>query len=879
MEFRKLRSLSGPNIWANSPVLEAWVDLKDLKDTSSAMVEGFTERLMAWLPGLIEHECSLGRRGGFLERLREGTYPAHILEHVALELQGLAGTPVGYGRARETAEEGVYRVVIKYQEETVARASLETARELILAAMTARPYDTGAAIQRLRRILHIYGLDPDSAAVVRAARERGIPCQRIGGDSLLVLGQGVRQIRFRGVETDRTSATAASIAKDKDLTRFFLRAAGVPVPDGQPVRTAEEAWDVAEELGTPVVVKPQEGGRGRGVATNLTTREQVVDAFNNADKFECDILVERYMPGDSFRLLVVGGELTAAVRHDRADVLGDGRSTVVELVDRANSGPRRGVDHRAPPRRLVLDEEALEVLTEQELTPDSVAPAGARVLLSRNPNSSLEGSYTDVTDMLHPEVAAAAVRAARAVGLDVAGLDVVARDITRPPGEGGMAVIEVNSGPGLSMYLQPDAGQPRPVAEAILENLFPRGDDGRIPVVAITGVNGKTTTTRLIAHMIRRSGLFVGMACTDGLYLGDRRIDPDDCAGPRSARSVLLNSEVEAAVLEAARGGILRQGLGFDRCAVAVVTNIGEGDHLGMEDVLAPEDIVRVKRTVVDVVLPTGWAVLNAADPLVAGMAPYCRGGVIYFTRDVNHRVIHQRRAAGERAAFVRDGHIVLAEGVTEDVLVGLDRVPLTRGGRIGFQVENVLAAAAAGWALRLSPAVIRDALATFDSEPAVTPGRFNVLRAMGATVIVDFGHNPSAMKALVASLGAFEGSRRTVVLSADGDRSDEVIVRQAEILAPHCDRVVLYEEPARNRRRATGEIPALLRRGLGAAGRALEIVEVFGERAAITRAVDELVPGEVLLVLIDAVESSLDLVRRLLRERNEPGVGGHPRG
>jgi cyanophycin synthetase len=503
---------------------------------------------------------------------------------------------------------------------------------------------------------------------------------------------------------------------------------------------------------------------------------------------------------------------------------------------------------------------------------------GVDILLQRDVNPAPGGSPTDVTAVLHPEVAATAVRAARVVGLDVAGLDVVARDITKPPHEGGMTVLEVNSGHGLSDHLSPGEGESRPVAGAILESLFPGGDDGRIPVVAVTGVNGKTTTTRLIAHALRRSGLLVGMACTDGVYIGDRCIVRDDCAGPRSARNVLLNPEVEAAVLETARGGILREGLGFDRCTAAVVTNIGEGDHLGMEDILAPEDLVRVKRTPVEVVLPTGWAVLNAADPLVSGMAGACRGGVIYFARDGDHRIIREHLAAGKRAAFVRGGQVVLAEGPAEEVLVGLDRVPLTRGGRVGFQVENALAAAAAGWALGLSFAAIRDALTTFDSEPEVTPGRFNVLDAGDATVIVDFGHNPSAMEALVTSLGAFKGTRRTVVLSADGDRSDEVIIRQAGILAPHFDRVVLYEESARDRGRPTGEIPALLRRGLAAAGREPEVIEVFGEQAAITRAVHDLTPGEVLLVLIDAVESSLSLVRRLLRERNGPRGSGRPR-
>jgi cyanophycin synthetase len=451
----------------------------------------------------------------------------------------------------------------------------------------------------------------------------------------------------------------------------------------------------------------------------------------------------------------------------------------------------------------------------------------------------------------------------------VAGVDVVACDIGRPLEEQGGVVVEINAGPGLRLHVDPTEGPARPVAEAILDTLFSAGEDGRIPLVAVTGVNGKTTTTRLIAHILRGTGTGVGMACTDGIYVNDRRIETGDCAGPRSARSVLINPEVEVAVLETARGGILREGLGFDRCAVAVVTNIGEGDHLGLDNVMTAEDLIKVKRTIVDVVLPTGWAVLNAVDPLVAGMSESCRGGVIYFARDGEHPVIRRHRAEGKRVAFVHDGAIVLAEGAAEEPLITLGQVPLTRGGRLGFQVENTLAAAAAGWALGLPREAIRAGLESFDSAPDVTPGRFNVLHAGDATVIVDFGHNPSALSSLAASLDAFEGRRRTVVLSADGDRRDEVIIRQAEILAPSFDRVIVYEEPARNRGRASGEIPRLLRRGLESASRLPEIEEIFGEAAAITHALGGLEPGDVLLILVDAVDTSLALVRQLLPTKN----------
>lgn len=871
MEFRRVRALRGPNIWAYSPVLEAYIDLKEWKDTSSAMILGFTDRLMAWLPGLIEHECSEEHRGGFLVRLNEGTYPAHILEHVALELQCQAGTPVGYGRARVTTEEGVYRIVIKYKVEEVAREALEIGRRLILANFLGQDFDIKGALRTLLDLNAKYGLGPAAAAVAEAARARGIPVQRVSEYSMLPLGQGARQIRYWAVETDRTSAVAASIAKDKQLTRLLLKAVGVPAPEGRLIESPEEAWEAAQDLGFPVVIKPNDGSRGRAVSLNLTREDEVRAAFADARRISPYVVIERHEQGHPYRFLVIGGKFVAACRRDPADFIGDGKSTVRQLIDTSNADPRRGDNDSTSLRVLKLDAEARDVLAEQGLAADAVPEAGARVRLRHQLTPGMEAAFADVTDQVHPETAACAERAARAVGLDVAGLDILARDISLPPTQGGMTIVEVNSGPGLKMHLAPDEGTPRPVGKAIVDNLFPEGETGRIPLAAITGVNGKTTVTRLIAHILRGTGKCVGLTCTDGIYIDGRRIASGDCAGPKSARNVLLNPDVEAAVLETARGGILREGLGFDRCQVGVVTNIGEGDHLGLDYVLTPEDLVRVKGLIAEVVLPEGWAVLNAADPLVAGMIDRTRGcGVIYFARDGQCPVIRDHRARGGRAVFDRDGVIILAEGESEHSLAQLKNVPLTRGGRVGFQVENALASAAAAWGLGLPFASIADGLATFDSEPDITPGRFNVLSLGDATVIVDFGHNPDALAALVASLDAFEAQRRTVVLSADGDRQDDVIIRQAQILAPAFARIILHEEPARNRGRSKGEIPALLRRGLETAPRLPEIEEVFGEERAIVHALDSLRPGDLLLLLVDAVDTSLALVRRLLKDRDQ---------
>jgi cyanophycin synthetase len=711
MEFRQIRALRGPNVWANSPVLEAWVDLGRRKDTSSAMIPGFTERLMAWLPGLIEHECSEGHRGGFLVRLREGTYPAHILEHVALELQSLAGTPVGYGRARQTSEEGVYRVVIKFREEAVGRACLEAGRELILAAMDDRPCDVPGLIDRLRQCRREVRLGPNTALMVEAARGRGIPFHRVGPNSFVVLGHGSKQRRIYASMTDRISYIANAVASDKELTKSLLAAAGVPVPEGQPVKDAAAAWEAACALGTPVVVKPRDGDYGLGVMLCLTTREQVQAAYGRARQVSEDVLVERYAAGSAYRLLMIDGRLVAAIRRDPAQVVGDGHSTISELVDQANADPRRGDEPARPLWKIKLDADARDILADQGYAPSSIAPAGVRVLIHRKPHPMTGATDVDVTDEVHPAVVATAARAAQMVGLEVAGLDIVARDIGRPLEEQGGVVLEVNAGPGIRPHLEPTEGKPRPVAAAILETLFRPGEDGRIPLVAVTGVRGKTTVTRLVAQMLQATGATIGMASSAGVAIGGRRIDPRDGTGPESARRMLLNPTVAAAVLEVDGVSIVREGLGFDRCSVAVVTNIGQGDHLGRDDIRTAQDLVKVKRTVVDVVLPTGWAVLNAADPLVAGMAEHCRGGVIYFTRDGSHPVVSRHRAEGKRTAFVDDGAIILAEGTAAVPLVTLERVPLTSGGRVSFQIENALAAAAAGWALGLPFATICAAL------------------------------------------------------------------------------------------------------------------------------------------------------------------------
>lgn len=870
MEIRKILTLRGPNIWSRYPVLEAWVDLQDLKDSPSDSLPGFNDRLMSWLPTMIEHRCSIGERGGFFQRLRDGTYPAHILEHVAIELQTLAGTPVGFGKARETSEEGVYKVVMRYRDEQTARACLFAARELILAAIYDRPYDLKAEVIRLQEIADRYCLGPSTAAIVLAAEERGIPARRLNAGSLVQLGQGNKQRRIWTAETDRTSAIAESIAQDKELTKTLLRAGGIPVPEGRLVADAADAWAAAAEIDAPVVVKPRDANHARGVFTNLTTQPQVESAYEFALREGTGVIVERFAPGNEHRLLVVGSRLVAAARGEAAFIDGDGQRSVKQLVEQQlNSDPRRGEGESCPLSPIEFDAVTLMQLERQGYKLDSIPPQGARILVQRNDNLS-----ADVTDRVHPTTAAHAVLAAQIVGLDVAGLDIVVDDISQPLESQGGVVVEVNAGPGLVMHLRPSEGEPRPVGEAIVESLFPAGSNGRIPVVCVTGTNGKTTVTRLVAHILRRSGRLVGMTCTDGIMVESRTIETGDCSGPRSVRKVLLNPLVEAGVFEAGRGGILREGLGFDRCDVAVVTNIAEADHLGLAYIDTPEQMFTVKRSAVDVVLPSGTAVLKADDPLVADMAALSAGGVIFFALDGDHPVMLAHRAQGKRAVFVREGQIVLSEGMAEAPLVALANVPLTHGGRVAFHVENALAAAAAAWALGVSEATIRAALAEFRGDTDDNPGRFNLLEYRGATIVIDDSHNTSALKALVAALDRFPEERRTIVYSAGDGRRDADIVRQGEQLGSAFDRVILYEDFSASDR-AKGELAALFRQGLdlvvrgeSAGGkRSVEVLEVPEHRQAIETALSLAGAGEIVVIQPEDedIEPTLEFVRGLV--------------
>ncbi|MGB3068133.1 MAG: cyanophycin synthetase [Ottowia sp.] len=721
MVIRRMAFLRGPNIWTYRPVIEAIVDIGILEEQPSNTLPGFYERLTAWLPGLIEHRCSVGRRGGFLMRLRDGTWPGHILEHVALELQTQAGMKTGFGKARMTDEYGVYKVVIRTRDELIGKTALESARDLVMAAINNRPYDVAATVARLTEMVDQRCLGPSTASMVEAAGERGIPHIRLNEGNLVQLGYGSAQRRIWTAETDRTSAIAEGISRDKDLTKELLASCGVPVPEGRTVSNAAEAWEAAERIGVPVVVKPTDGNHARGVSLNLNTQQEVEEAFVAAEREGSEVMVERFIPGQEHRLLVVGGKVVAATRGEITRVSGDGRSTMAELIElQVNSDPRRGPEEHLPLDTVRVYENPVTQLelARQGLTAESILPIGRTAVVERTGNMA-----NDVTDRVHPDVAHQVSLAARVVGLDIAGIDLVVEDIGQPLAPQGGAIVEVNAGPGLLMHLKPAVGRAQPVGEAIVKHLFPASEAGRIPVVGIVGQPGDVLTAHLVAWLLQLDGRVTALACQDGLYLGQRQLSKGSALGWESGERMLINRTVQAVVLETSARHILAEGLPYDRCEVGVVTAMPSSHGLEEFYVRDAEQMRNVVRTQIDVVLPSGAAVLNADDAEVLDLADYCDGEVILYSLNEHNPGVAKHRAGKGRVVFARESALVLATGEREIPLANLSAPAFSRlmSAQAGDARAPVLAAVAGAWALGVSPELIRGGLQRF-GEPVRAP-------------------------------------------------------------------------------------------------------------------------------------------------------------
>ncbi len=862
----------GPSLYARFPVIRLEVDLGPLENWPSAKLgPAFTDRLVAALPGLQEHGCSYGKPGGFIRRLTEdeGTWMGHILEHVAIELQNVAGEPVTFGKTRSAGSTGRYHVVYQHEQEDVGLEAGRLGLVLLLSLLPPelRPadavpddFDFTAERDHFIRFAQRHALGPSTTSLVRAAEERRIPWIRLNEQSLLQLGHGRFQQRVQATITSRTSHIAVELASDKEETNRILGQLGLPVPRQRLVQYADDAAAAAERIGYPVVVKPFNANHGRGISIHLTTEAQVLSAFEVAREHSRSVIVESFITGEDHRMLVINGELVAVSKRVPGHVMGDGTHTIEQLVDEVNRDPRRGIGHEKVLTRLSFDTQAETMLAKLSYTRETVPGDGERVFLRSTGNLSTGGTATDVTDVVHPDNAEMAVRAVKAIGLDVGGVDFLSTDITESYKEVGGAICEINAAPGFRMHMAPSEGRARDVAGPVLDMLFPPGTPSRIPIAAVTGTNGKTTTARMLAHIQKLAGHHVGLTSTDGVYIDGQRTVGGDMTGPVATRMVLSDPHVDVAVLEVARGGLLRAGMGVRHCDVGAVLNV-KADHLGLRGVGSLEDLAKVKRIVVEVARNT--AVLNADDPLCLEMGDYTSAKhLCYVTMDPTHELVGEHIRAGGRG-------VVLESGIKGQMITIYDRgahipllwthlIPATLEGRALHNVQNAMFAAAMAFSMGLKLEDIRHGLRTFDTTFFQAPGRMNIFDEHPFKVILDYGHNPAAVEVMCQLVERLEpAGRRICVLSAPGDRRDEDIADIGRIAAGQFDRYILRRDDGL-RGRKSDEVPLLLRDSLLAAGVSAEQITVIpDEQTAVDTALREAQPGDLLLLFADAITRS----------------------
>ena len=868
----------GPHLYSHDPMVRLQVDLGRLEQWPTNTLPGFVQSLLALLPGLGHHGCSYKSAGGLIKRLEEGTWLGHVAEHVALELQTLAGDEVSRGKTRSVkGRPGVYNILFNYRHEDVGVAAGYAALRLVDSLLppslrglegvpqAEAPFDLQASLAELKSLVRRAALGPTTAALVAAAERRDIPVSRLNDQSLIRLGWGRRQKVIRASITGDTSLIAVETAGDKNLAKTLLAAAGVPVPKGALVRTADEAVAAAAKLRGPVVTKPLDGNHGRGVSLDLTTPEAVRWGFEQAVKHSRRVIVEQKLEGRDYRILVVGGQVVAVAERVPASVTGDGKSTIEQLIQAVNQDPRRGAGHEAVMTRIVVDDHVQERLARAGLTTASVPADGQTVVLRATANLSTGGRAIDRTDVIHPANALIARRAAGIIGLDVAGIDFLAPDITQSVIETGGGIVEINAAPGFRMHLEPSEGRARDVASPVIDMLFPKGRSTRIPIAAVTGTNGKSTTVRMVAHILHRWGLTVGFTSTSGVYIDGERIYKGDASGPVSARMVLADPTVEAAVLETARGGILRAGLGFDRCDVGCVLNVTD-DHLGIKGVDTLDDLGAVKSVVTESVARRGLSVLNGDDPQTLRLARYARGRIAYFTlrggADLSPHLQKHLAQGGLVAALepsIRGGNLVLLEGETRREIISVDAIPGTLRGLARFNIANALAAALIGHGLGVPLDTIAAGLAGFESSFDDNPGRLNVHDAHGFKVIMDYAHNPAGIAALGELVRALSADHRRTIgcVSIPGDRRDADILAMGAAAADLFDEIIFREKPD-GRGRRTGEVLDLLRQGALAAGcDPARIRCVAAEREAIAACLDRAGPGDLVVLLPTDVEAA----------------------
>ncbi len=871
MKIEEIKVLRGPNYWSvrRNKLIQMKLDLEEMEQRPTNSIPGFKERLEKMFPSMYEHRCSENRAGGFFHRVEEGTWMGHVIEHIALEMQTLAGMDTGFGRTRGTGKEGEYYVCISYMEEDAGVYAAKAAVNVAMALANDEPYDLEADIMRLREIREETRLGPSTGCIVEEAAKRGIPYIRLNKHSLVQLGYGIHQKRIRATIASTTSNIAVDIACDKEETKALLGAAEIPVPRGTVIRTEAGLAEAVGKYGYPLVIKPIDGNHGKGNTTNITTWEQALTAFEAAKLYGRSVIIEKFITGVDFRILVINYKFICAALRTPASVVGNGKSSIQELIEEINKDPRRGYGHEKVLTQITIDGFTQKMLDEKNYTIESVPPAGELVMLKPTANLSTGGTSTDVTDEVHPANIFMCERIAKIIGLDICGIDIMASDLRTPVIENGGAILEVNAAPGFRMHIEPSEGLPRNVAEPVVDMLFPKGSAGRIPIIAITGTNGKTTTTRITAHIAKSAGKKVGYTTSDGVYIQNQLMMKGDCTGPISSQFVLKDPTVDFAILECARGGILKNGLAFQNCEVAIVTNVA-ADHMGLGGINTLEQMAKLKAVVPETVFPHGYAVLNADDDLVFAMAKDLSCNVALFSMEENNARIKAHCKKGGLAAVFENGYISILKGTWKIRVIHVKDVPITFEGKAMHNIANCLPAVMAAYLYRdITIEDIRSALMSFVPSANQTPGRLNFFQFKNFTMLADFAHNPHGMRLLSDFISKLDYPKKIGLISGTGDRRDEDI-RELGLISAQCFDEIIIRCDKNLRGRTADEIIQLLKEGIKQQNPLLPVMTIENEGEALEYIYANQQPGALYTIMCDVVSGALDKIKELKnREEN----------
>lgn len=863
MKILGIQVLKGPNIWSvrRKKLIQMRLDLEELEQRPTNKIPGFREKIEQLIPSLYTHRCSPGHEGGFFERIDEGTWMGHVIEHIALELQTLAGMETGFGRTRQTKTEGIYNVVFNYIEEKVGVYAAEASVRIAEALIKGEEYDLESDIMAMKKMRERERFGPSTGSIIDEAVARSIPYIRLNSSSLVQLGYGKNQVRFRATMTDKTSSIAVDIAGNKDETKRIMQEQAIPVAKGLTISTTDGLQKAIQEIGFPLVFKPLNGNHGKGASINVQNKEEASEALTHAQKYSSRVIVERFITGHDFRVLVIDNCVVAAAQRVPANVVGDGKHTISQLIETENNDPRRGYGHENVLTEITVDRDTLDLLGKKGYTLESIPDKGETIFLKSTANLSTGGTSIDVTDMVHPQNVFICERIARVVGLDICGIDIMAKNLTQPLTENGGVVLEVNAAPGFRMHLAPSEGLPRNVASPVLDMLYPPGKSARIPIIAITGTNGKTTTTRLIAHIVKNNGYRVGFTTSDGVYIQNSMLLKGDTTGPVSSEFVLKDPTVEFAVLETARGGILRSGLGFSSCDIAVVTNIQE-DHLGIADIHTLDDLTRVKEVVVGAVNKNGWAVLNADNPYCVRMGKRARCNVAYFSLDEKNPAIRDHCRNGGVAAIYENGFVTIKKGDWKIRIEKVTHIPITFNGTVSFMTQNVLAASLSAFVWGFKIQDIRLSLETFIPSAAQTPGRMNLFDFKDFRVLVDFAHNPDGLNGIKEFLSTLDVTHHTGIISGTGDRRDEDLREIGRISGSMFNNVIICQEKYMRGRRQQNIID-LLTEGLKESNPQIALQVINKGEEALKTALENVVQGSLIAIIGDSVSNAVQSVQQ----------------